>query len=415
MSKARFSILTIFIFALFIVLNCTSNKEPIGVLEVHFGSIVGFVKPTGTVALIQVMQGKTIKSTDSDSTTGYFEIKNLQVGFYTLDVRAEGYGRYVENDVQVVSDGITSVGDIYLKPVPEQILTVFPSNGSHNIELTTPCGFEFTTSMDHHSVEANFYISPQVNGYFRWEDNSTQSKIYFYPSLKYRAYTIYQISLGTGAKTIYGDTLSFAISSSFTTEPVQIEAHTPEEGESFVPPGISIYIKFNTPMDKKSVESAFKLAQSATGRFVWRNNESFTFTPDILLATNSNYTLTIATTAKDVYSTAMLYPFTLNFTTEPLTIKYNYPFDGSTHINRSTNIYVTFNTIVDQTAAEAAFSISPRVVGVFEWTDFSQFTFNPDVTLEPNTFYTITVNTNCRDIYNKYLLENYTFRFTTTN
>jgi len=402
------------IVALFMTFSCT-EETPLSESGANLNSIVGIVKPIGTVALIKVLQGVLVDTTYSDSETGYFEIDNLQVGFYTLEIIATGYGKNVKNQIQVVADGVTSVGDIELSPFPEQILAIIPPGGSENIQLSDSCGFEFSVLMDHNSVEKNFTIIPYVQGHFKWKENTTQSALFFFPESEFRAYTNYSILLSTGVRTIYGDTLSFDFSSKFKTEPVKVEAYTPEHGSTYVLPEVSIYVGFNKAMNRISVENSFGMIQAADGSFLWHSNEAFSFRPHSFLATNTQYTVIVSTNAKDFSGTSLGETFTLNFSTEPLKITYTNPENGSTYIRTDTSFKIDFNSNVNQTATENAFSISPSVDGSFMWIDLTKFTYFPDSNLTPNTSYTITINTNCKDIYGKHLPETYSFNFETRN
>jgi uncharacterized protein YfaS (alpha-2-macroglobulin family) len=58
-------------------------------------------------------------------------------------------------------------------------------------------------------------------------------------------------------------------------------------------------------------------------------------------------------------------------------------------------IAVTFSDPMDQTAAQAAFSLSPAVAGDFKWTDRTLF-FTPNAPLKPSTDYTIAVSTSAK-------------------
>ncbi len=61
-----------------------------------------------------------------------------------------------------------------------------------------------------------------------------------------------------------------------------------------------IIINFSRKMNKPSVENAFSLNPATSGSFIWADNKKVIFTPDSLLFL-TNYTLTIAGTAEDIY------------------------------------------------------------------------------------------------------------------
>lgn len=394
-----------------IVMNCT-EEQPIVVTD-DDASLVGVVKPTGVVAFIRLFQGIVVDSTYSDSTTGFFEIKKLNPGYYSLEVTADGYGKFREDRVHI--SGSTALGDIYLRQIPEQIEAIIPYQDSRNISLTAPCGFVFSSYMDHNSVENAFEITPYVNGDFSWRETAEKTTIYFYPDPRYKAYTTYTFSLSTAARTVYGDTLEFGFSSNFVTEAVQVKTTNPEDGASYVSTNASVYIQFNTAMNRSSVENSFEISQDSQGRFVWHNNEAFSFIPYTFLATNTQYMITISTNAKDFYGTSINDPFLLDFTVEPLNVTTTYPLSGATNVPRSTNIQIVFNTNVDQVSVEKAFTLSPPVTGSFNWIDRTRFTFLADSQLQASTIYTVMVDTNAKDDYGKKLPQNYNFSFTTAD
>ena len=166
-------------------------------------------------------------------------------------------------------------------------------------------------------------------------------------------------------------------------------------------------------MNRTSVQNSFEMIQATEGSFSWHSNESFSFIPDVLLATNTQYTVGISINAKDIYGTSLGQQFTLNFTTEPLTITYTTPKNGATYIDINTAIGINFNTNVNQADAEDAFSISPAVTGSFMWIDLAKFTYFPDSNLTADTWYTVTINTSCKDSYGKSLPTAYSFSFKT--
>ncbi|MBD3288474.1 hypothetical protein GF337_06680 [candidate division KSB1 bacterium] len=401
-------ILLVFTAILFAV-NC-EDDQPVAVVE-NSSSIVGIIKPEGVVALIKVFQGVLIDSTFSDTTTGYFEIGNLSAGSYELEISAIGYGKYKKKNLEI--RGAVSLGDIMLRKIPGEIAEFIPYQGTKNVSLTAPCGFDFTTLMEHNSVEENFDISPAIRGYFLWEGDDNKSMVRFYPTTSYNAFTTYTFSLSTGARTVDGDSLAFAVSSNFITEPVQVRSTNPEDGATYVNPATAIYFRFNTEMDRLSVQNAFSLEPSVNGHFVWHNNESFSYYPQSNLATNSDYYAEISTNAKDVHGTSIVDLYSIEFTVEPLAVQYTYPADGATEISRSTSIQVGFNTEVLQTSAENAFAMSPSVQGAFSWSDFTRFTFTPEQNLQADTDYTVIISTMCADKYGMQLPQTYQFSFTT--
>ena len=181
----------------------------------------------------------------------------------------------------------------------------------------------------------------------------------------------------------------------------------------------AITVKFNEPMNKTSVESAFSIAPSTTGSVSWEGNK-FVFTPDNNLNYNTEYTIKIGTNATDLMnnqiSTAFLWQFTTTTKPKPATPPDVYHFAPTgMDIPIKTTVSVTFSNSMDITATESAFSISPLVeFSKFTWKDDDKtvtITFSSD--LKYNTKYTITISKDARDISNISLVDVFTFFFTT--
>jgi hypothetical protein len=73
---------------------------------------------------------------------------------------------------------------------------------------------------------------------------------------------------------------------------------------------------------------------------------------------------------------------------------------------------VTFNEAMNKTSAQNAFSISPSVSGSFSW-DGNKMIFTPSSNLVYNTIYTVTINTQAKDLAGNNLKSLYNWQFTT--
>ncbi|MEE4311462.1 MAG: Ig-like domain-containing protein [candidate division KSB1 bacterium] len=400
------------LFLLFLVYGCT-DEQPVVIEERLVGSVVGRIKPAGINAKVSLVQGAVVDSTTADSLTGAFSIDDVQVGFYTLRVTANGYGVHVTEMVEIVANGVTSIGEVLMKTTPNQIRSFSPANNSKDIGLKQSGVIDFNILMDHSSVENAFSISPSTPMLFTWEEDGEGSRMTFSPDGQYRAYTTYSMTLGTNAMSIYRDSLSIALNAVFTTEPVKIVSFTPENGATYVDPASSLYMRFNTAMNSSSVENAFSTVPEARGQFKWHNELSCTFIPSNDLATSTAYLVTISRGARDHHDSHIESTYNASFTTEPLLVVDSYPKDGATDLSRNTTIMITFNAAVDQRAAEQAFSITPAKNGVFAWSDKKKFSYKPDEELAMNAFYFVALDSTCVDEYGEHLAEPFTVIFKT--
>ena len=379
------------------------------------GKIVGIVKPTGIKADVALKQGNVTQTTNADSLTGYFEFNRVTPGVYNIEFSAQGYGRQVLNEIIVYENRTTTTPDVILKPLPEQILTITPANGAQSVSVDAPIQIEFCVFMNQASAENNFSISPGINGYFRWDNNPDGSTMYFYPETQYATNKTYSFSLNHRAKTIYGDTLSFDVSSFFTTESFKLIATIPEDQSSYISPQTEIYLTFNSQVNRRSLEDSIKFYPILMGDFRWLDARRVAFKPGFYLASNSDYLIYNLDQVKDIYGSFLSGRNSFSFRTEPLRVVSNYPSNGATHVSRSTSIIITFNTAVNQTAVESSFSIVPKPENwYFQWTDLTRLQYTGTTPLSPNTLYSVTLqDTICVDKWQNPLPADFRFLFQT--
>ena len=375
---------SIFLFIIVVFLTC-ADETPYFPEDVA-GSIVGLIKNKDVIVQVNLFQGKLIQSVNSDSLTGYFEIKNINAGVYNLEFFAGNFGRYVLNEIIVYSGKVTATPDIYLKPLPEQILFINPADNVANISVNFPIEIEFNSQMNQSSVEENFSLQPPVDGNFEWINSANQHKIIFRPIDQYATNQIYQIQLYKNAKTIFGDTLSFSVSSEFSTESVKIVSTIPGNNATYISPQTEICISFNSTMDREATESKISLSPDTGGVFRWLDSRKVIFKPDGFLRSNTDYEIIVFPGAADIFGSFFLTGKSITFKTEPLTVVSNYPSYGATYVNRSNPIIITFNTYINQTNAEGSFSIVPAVDDwQFQWSDLTRFQYSGSTKLQANT------------------------------
>ncbi|MBN1350525.1 Ig-like domain-containing protein [candidate division KSB1 bacterium] len=389
--------------------SCSLN-EPISI-EHERGSIAGMVFPDSVEATVSARQGNAdIAKTKSDST-GYFHLRNLTVGVYNLLISAANYGRYTKNNVVVYEGGTTAIEDVYLKPMPEQILEVNPANDAQDHPVKKSIDFVFAQMMNERDVESAFDINPDVGGEFSWTSNST--RLSFIPTAQFKTNTEYTVTLSKSATTFYGDSLAFKYEFKFRTEPLHVIRTTPYDNANSVGTGTNIRIQFNSAMNRSSVENAFSILPEILGDFIWDTNETVVYNPGSYFAPQTQYTVRINTSVSDEFGGKLPQPFTCSFQTDPLRITSYYPQNGATHIGISTQIVITFNAAMNQNSVETAFSILPAVDGTLIWDNYYQFRYRTTMGFATETEYQIRIDTGCQDKSGKSLPGEFTLIFTT--
>ncbi len=396
-------------------------------LTQEMGALAGVVNPAESGARVSAWQGKEVAFTYIDSE-GYFIVRDLPVGTYWVKVEAEGYTTYESEIHTVYRGGITTVGTITLSPFPDLISSVYPPDKAVDVSVYVSIQIVFKESMDKESVTQGFSISPAVQGNFYWRDKpaSYGTVLEFSPVDNLLSGTVYAIELATTVQDTAGNHLIKPFSFTFTTVAVGVEIFYPQDGEIDVGTGSSIRIYFSTVMHHQSVEQAFGIDPPTSGSFEWTSSRSrkesgasadvVWFKPDNYLKTNMLYTVTLGTTAQDTSGISISEPLQFSFTTEDLKVTGIYPGDGYTGVGVArSRISVCFNTMMNRSAVEEAFSTSPSVVGDFAWNqDLTCFNFVPrSEYLATNTTYRVKIDTTASDLYGDHLSESYQFSFTT--
>lgn len=105
------------------------------------------------------------------------------------------------------------------------VAETFPPDGSKR-GATSWIGIEFEMEMNQPSVEANFRISPPVEGTFQWEDH----QVWFFPTLPLTAGESYTVTLGDEAQSASGDAIRSSTQWTFSVREPSLLYFAPVEG-----------------------------------------------------------------------------------------------------------------------------------------------------------------------------------------
>jgi len=402
--------------------NITNNYYP----SPDKGAIVGFVYPPDSEAKVIAYLGLEIASTYIE-TNGYFVLSELAIGNYTLLVEAEGYFDHQSKpNISVTGGATVSVDTVFLTSIHDLIQSVSPYDGAEGVRLEERIRISFRTSMNTESVESAFHVEPEVEGEFSWHDGRIKgvagiSQLLFVPKDQFATNTYYQVTIDTTASDAEGIRLSEPYQFSFTTEPIKILSTRPSHKETWVSPYTGVTIRFNSVMDAESVTSAFKMVDSElndmTGEFSWRYQSQMDFRPHSVLAGNEEYTVTLDTNASDLGGGKLPEQYQFYFTTEPIRIVFTSPTHKETWVDPNITVTIIFNTDMDAESVILAFKMVDSkledVAGEFAWLNQRQMDFTPDSALAGNETYTVTIDTNAKDVSGGSLESPYIFWFKT--
>lgn len=203
---------------------------------------------------------------------------------------------------------------------PPTVQSASPANNATNVPVNAPVSVTFSEEMDQDATEAAFQISPSVAGSFSW--NGAGTALTFTPNASLAFGQAYQVTIGTGAADLAGNTLQSAANVSFTTAaapdttPPAVQSTNPANNATGVAVSSTISVTFSEPMSKSATQSAFQISPAKSGSFSWNGAGTvMTFTPISALTSSQNYTVTIGTGATDLAGNPLQSAHNWTFTT----------------------------------------------------------------------------------------------------
>lgn len=304
------------------------------------------------------------------------------------------------------------------KPEPYfRIRSISPANGATNVYSSAQISITFNGAVDT-SIFSSIHLTPNVPGTWVEYCCGDSTIIYYFSSTTLAANTLYTVTIITTAHDKDGHYLPQQYVSTFTTTPFRVSYTNPQNGSTNVSLSNDIVIQFTSSVDTGSILSAFKINPAITGYFNYNEGDSyFSVYPNGGFLPDTLYTVTIDTSMRSKDGTKLLLPYVFSFRTEPFSVTYTYPSNGSTGVSRSLgSIEVDFNATIDTSSIRSAFNL-PGVSGSFYFYDGGEFfLFYPtNLPLSANTTYTATILTAMRSKSGAYLKIPYTFSFTTGN
>ena len=289
-------------------------------------------------------------------------------------------------------------------------VTLSPANQSVYIDTTTAYPIEGTTfafPLTPTPVWLVYLSDPIINA--RFPANYQLYNSYF------KVAQAYTITIDSSVHDIYGDYFGAAASFSFTPEPYfRVTDTYPLNNDTAVSPVYPyITVRFNSVIDTSTALSSFTLSPSVGGSaniYYGTWGLSWSLPSTTMLASATMYTVTIATSIKDVDGNVQPSPYSFSFTTASYAVTAASPVGSG--VSTTSDVYVSCNFVIDLVTLASAFSISPSVSGTLQ-NNGSSFTFTPQSTLAPNTTYTVTVSTALHANNGTAIAHPYSFSFTT--
>ncbi|MGH2443220.1 MAG: Ig-like domain-containing protein, partial [Chloroflexota bacterium] len=189
-----------------------------------------------------------------------------------------------------------------------------------------------------------------------------------------------------------------------------------------LPPGATITLYFNRPMNRSSVERAWSITPSLPGSFAW-HGAALMFHPKHALKSGVRYRLSVAPAARAADGISLQGRYAISFSAgDALRVQSYSPYRGTRSVPVNGVIAITFNhpmvTLAGLNApprhpAGWRTAVSPHTAGYGSWLGTSTWVFRPSSGLRPATRYTISLAGSARDAWGQSLGHPFTWSFRT--
>lgn len=303
---------------------------------------------------------------------------------------------------------------------PEVILTS-PLNGAVNVVSNALITATFNVAMDPSSINETTYFIKKGSNLIGGAVTYSGTTATFTPTDLLEPNTVYVATVKRESKDLMGNIMMADEVWSFNTGSApNVILTDPLEGTSDVALNKAITAVFSTEMNSSGITTGtFKVMQ---GTAVIPGTVSYsgtmaTFTPTNALIANKVYSATIFKQVKDLAGNTMLKDTTWSFATGTLPlITITHPHDGDVNVAIETLVSATFSKMMNPISINSlTFTLkhgTTAVAGVVSYKDMSAI-FTPTQPLQFGTEYTATVTTGVRDLANKSIPADSTWKFTT--
>lgn len=447
------------------ILGCTDDVTiPEEITEALNCEISGYlIGGANLQATAYLLDSAVIESCMITAENGYFSFANIPRGYYEIRIiSGDGLRRFYDK-VELMSN-YESLGEIYLKDVPEQIINIYPdtlklidTNTTQITDSFLTISVYFDEKMDSLSLVNAVSITPSIASFIRAEYVSA----YNWLSIDIRNDTLFKtpdliISIDSTAKDIYGQQIDFGFSLVYEidtsinfvfkvdttdTNVIDTTGDTTIIIDSIIPiisktiPGDSttlldfnssgFYIYFGSLVNQGNVENGLSIDPPVRIYVYWDTDTDPKFgsvsvariVPADDVMTNTLFCVSIDSGTVLNNDITLDSTINLNFKTKPLKVSNTYPLYGQVDIPRDTTFKITFSEDCLKSSVAGNITITPLVQG-FSFDSSHYYSDNiffstSDTLLQPNTEYLITIKKGVTDIYGNGMLDSTIIKFTT--
>ncbi|MBM3190416.1 MAG: hypothetical protein FJZ90_17070, partial [Chloroflexi bacterium] len=203
--------------------------------------------------------------------------------------------------------------------------------------------------------------------------------------------------------------------------PPRVVSWAPERGEEL---GVAqpVVLQFDQPMDRASVEQAWRIAPAIEGAIEWRDERTVAFVPaGAGFQRGSQYVVTLDASAQSAAGLRLQDDLRLSLRSAGyLEVAEVYPQPDTLDVDTNSPIRVAFNrpvvpltSVGQMTGLPDPLAFSPPVEGQGSWVNTSIYSFQPSEGLAAGTLYTVRVSAGLQGVGDAVLAKDYAWSFTT--
>lgn len=209
--------------------------------------------------------------------------------------------------------------------VPE-VTGVVPTVDGFGVPITGKVAASFTKPVNPNTVNTSTFVVRQGGNVVPGTVSTVGPAVVFDPTGNFSPNTTYTATITTDVTDLSGNHLAMPYTWSFSTGSAvdgsapTVTASSPASGETNVPRGGVIQVYFSEPIDPTTLTTTSFTVRAGSNHAVGVVSYPETigiFTPSVLLAPNTVYTVTITTALKDISGNALASQKTWTFTTRP--------------------------------------------------------------------------------------------------
>lgn len=383
-----------------------------------------FDQPMDQPSVEQALQVQAVDS--AENAAGSFTWPRPDTVIFTPADKLQREQRY---RVRLNADARSANGQALVAPVTLEMETVgylhiaqiIPTDGSQAVKVDSAITVLFNrpvvplvSTAQQAGLPQPLAFDPPLAGRGEWVSTSIYR---FTPDTVMEGATTYQVAIAAGLSDVTGGLLEDAFSWTFTTvDPAVILFEPPDEATSIDPSG-ALTVTFNMPMDRAVTEAAISLSPAAPLSYAWsEDGRSVVLTPQARLALQTNYRLTVDTSARSANGQATLKEAaSTTFTTFPLPrVDSVYP-EPNAVVDFFDSISVSFASPMNPDTLDGQVLIQPAPDKMDYYLDPSGFYMRLDVKLTRNTVYRVTIPGRAADIYGNLMGADYVWSFRTAD